>query len=392
MRFTEGRNVEEYLRLLSTGRLDIGDLITHEVDIEDAPKAYEMITKNPDHEKYIGVLLKYSENESKWKNVVINTIKNKSQRRKGDVINLGLIGAGSFARSMMLPLMQQSGLYCFRGLATTGGVSTGQTNEMFPFEYTTNEYKKLLIDDRIDLIAISTQHNSHAKFVIEALNAGKNVYCEKPLCLKLDELKEIEEAYKKSNGELFCGLNRRHAPLIKKIRKELQTDKIPAVYIYTVNAGYISPDHWTHDVKKGGGRIIGEAIHFVDTIQYLDGSEIDELNITFANNIAYPMRDNAIITLKLKSGAVGTIIYTPMGSKKYPKENIQVFSNGSVYEMKNYVGLSKYKSGEKKEIKIKQDKGIYDEYIYIASVINEQQINKSILDAFDNHRYLLNAL
>lgn len=388
VRFTEGRNVEEFIRLLATKRMDIADLITHVIPFSEAPKAYEMTTKNPNHERYIGVLLKYDDNKEKWNSVVKHTIAKKKLDK--NQINLGLIGAGNFARVTMLPAMAASGLYHFKGLATTGGVGAAQANDVFHFEYTTNDYKELLADKDIDLIAVSTQHNSHAKFVVEALNAGKSVYCEKPLCLTLDELVKIEEAYQNSEGELFCGLNRRHASLIKEIKKEIKTDSIPAVYDYIANAGFIPESHWTQDEAKGGGRIIGEAIHFIDTIQFLDGSELTGVRVSFAQNPAYPKKDNAIITLDFASGAIGNIIYTSMGSKKYPKEQLRVFCNGSVYEMDNYVGMMKYGSSKKKEIKLKQDKGIGDEYQYIADVLKGKE-NKAIADAFISHRKLLEA-
>ena len=394
VRFTEGRNVEEFLRLLATGRLDVADLITHVIPFSEAANAYEMITKNPNHEKYIGVLLKYEENEGKWDSVIKTQTLEQAGKKPVNKkqINLGLIGAGVFARNTMLPAMQASGLYHFKGMATTGGIASAQANEVFPFDYTTNDYRKLLEDPDVDLIAVSTQHNSHAKFVIAALETGKNVYVEKPLCLTLEELEQIETAYRDNSGELFCGLNRRHAPLIKEIRKELQTDKIPAVYDYIANAGYIPPDHWTQDESKGGGRIIGEAVHFIDTIQSLDGSELTELNVSFAANPAYPKKDNAIISLRFASGAIGTIIYTAMGSRKYPKEQLHVFSNGSVYVLDNYVGLMKYGSSKKKETKLRQDKGIGDEYQYIFDVMNGKMKNEAIEDAFVGHRLLLEAM
>lgn len=397
VRFTEGRNVEEFLRLISTGRLCISDLITHVIDFSEAAKAYEMITGNPGHEKYIGVLLGYQENQEKWDSVVKNTVStttlaSKKKKLSKHQITLGLIGAGLFARNTMLPLMRDSGLYHFKGLATTGGIASAQANEVFPFDYTTNDYKKLLEDPDIDLIAISTQHNSHAKFTVEALKAGKNVYVEKPLCLTSEELERIEAAYKEAEGELFVGLNRRHAQLIKEIRKELQTDKIPAVYDYIANAGYIPPEHWTQDERKGGGRIIGEAVHFIDTIQYLDGSKLTELKVSYAENPAYSKKDNAIIHLKFSSGAIGTIVYTSMGSKKYPKEQLRVFSNGAVYELDNYVGLRKYGSSRKNEIKLKQDKGIGEEYQYIYDVLKGKRKNDGIWQALEAQKMLLREL
>ena len=360
MRFTEGRNIEEFVRLLTQKRVDVSDLITHEIPFEQAADAYEMITKNPKQERYIGVLLKYGENKEKWRNTVRNPLAKRAV--SGKKIRLGLIGAGNFVRSTMLPAMKANGNYEFRGLATTGGVGGAQANDGTPFAYTTNNYKKLLADPEIDLIAVSTRHNSHAKFIVEALQAGKSVYCEKPLCLTLEELEQIKAAYEASDGELFCGLNRRHAPLIRQIKEELKTDQIPAVYDFIANAGYIPEDHWVHDEAAGGGRILGEACHFVDLLQYLDGSELISLRLTAAGNTAYPMNDNALLTLRFASGAVGNIVYSSMGSKKYPKEQLRVLSNGSVYEMDNFIRLKRYGSSRAVKEKLEQDKGIRAEY------------------------------
>lgn len=390
VRFTEGRNIEEFVRLLAQGRISLADIITHEIPFEKAAEAYEMITKNPNHERYIGVLLKYDENDTKWQSRIENP---KAKRAaSGEKIRLGLIGAGNFVRSTMLPIMKETGLFEFRGLATTGGVGGAQANDGTPFGYTTNNYQELLSDPEIDLIAVSTQHNSHAKFVIEALKAGKNVYCEKPLCLTLDELTAIKEAYEQSEGELFVGLNRRHAPLIQQIKREMKTDQIPAVYDFIGNAGFIPKDHWVHDEAAGGGRILGEACHFVDLIQYLDGSHLEDLTVTAASNNAYPMNDNVLITLRFASGAIGNIVYSSMGSKKYPKEQLRVLSNGSVYEMDNFIRLKKYGSTKSVKEKLKQDKGIHAEYEYICKVLCGQEKNTVIADAFRGQELLIKAM
>ena len=390
VRFTEGRNIEEFVRLLAQGRISLADIITHEIPFEKAAEAYEMITKNPNHERYIGVLLKYDENDTKWQSRIENP---KAKRAaSGEKIRLGLIGAGNFVRSTMLPIMKETGLFEFRGLATTGGVGGAQANDGTPFGYTTNNYQELLSDPEIDLIAVSTQHNSHAKFVIEALKAGKNVYCEKPLCLTLDELTAIKEAYEQSEGELFVGLNRRHAPLIQQIKREMKTDQIPAVYDFIGNAGFIPKDHWVHDEAAGGGRILGEACHFVDLIQYLDGSHLEDLTVTAASNNAYPMNDNVLITLRFASGAIGNIVYSSMGSKKYPKEQLRVLSNGSVYEMDNFIRLKKYGSTKSVKEKLKQDKGIHAEYEYICNVLRGQEKNTVIADAFRGQELLIKAM
>jgi predicted dehydrogenase/threonine dehydrogenase-like Zn-dependent dehydrogenase len=388
VRFTEGRNIEEFIRLIVEKRVDFSDLITHEIDFNKADEAYEMITTNKRNERYIGILLKYSQNGSKWESTVYSSKKEINKKQ----ISVGLIGAGNFSKNTLLPVMKDTGLFYLKALATTGGIGSAQAKHTFPFDYVTNDYSKLLNDDEIDLIVISTQHNSHAKFIIEALEAGKHVYCEKPLCLTIEELNKIEDVYKTSKGELFCGMNRRHAPLIQQIKKNLSTDTIPAVYDYICNAGYIPDDHWTQDEKVGGGRIIGEACHFVDVIQYLDSSDLISVDVIFAQNEAYPKKDNAIITLRFKSGAVGNIIYTSMGSKKFSKEQLRVFSNGAVCEMDNYIKMNQYGSVKKTKVKLRQDKGIKNEYEFIAKVIKGELENKIIQDAFINHRLLIESL
>jgi predicted dehydrogenase/threonine dehydrogenase-like Zn-dependent dehydrogenase len=398
VRFTEGRNLEEFVRLISTGRLDLSDLITHTISFDDVERAYEMITTNKNHESYLGIVLQYAENEDKFLPLCGDSSarqgvrQNVKQGSDKSMLNVGLIGAGSFARSTMLPLMKKTGKYHFRAIATTGGISAAQTSEMEPFDYETNDYHSLLEDDSIDLIAISTQHNTHATLVIDALQAGKNVYCEKPLCLSLDELEAVTAAYRTSSGELFCGMNRRYAPLIRRIKSELRTDAAAAVYNYVANAGHIPADHWTQDECRGGGRILGEACHFVDVIQYLDGSSLEQLDILFASNPAYPCKDNAVIRMGFASGAIANIIYTSMGSKKYPKEELQVFSNGCVYTMSNYLKLEKYGASKSTTTRLRQDKGIPAEYQMIFDVITGKSKNKAIEDAFVGHRKLLEAL
>lgn len=388
VRFTEGRNVEEFVRLVSEKRVNFSDLITHVIPFEESKKAYQMITTNVNHERYIGILLKYSSNETKWNSTI--TLE-KKESITGKVV-VGLIGAGNFARTTILPNMKKNGNYVFKTLATTGGINAAQASHNFKFSKFTNDYHEILNDKEINLVVISTNHNTHAKFIIESLNSGKNVYVEKPLCINEEELTRIEEAYRKSNKNLFCGMNRRHAPLIQQIKKNLLTDKIPAVYDYIVNAGFIPPTHWTQDEKVGGGRIIGEACHFVDTIQYLDGSKLVSLDIIYAKNKGYECNDNAIMTLKFESGAIGNIIYTSMGSKKYPKEQLRVFSNGAVYELNNYVSLSHYGSIKRTKTKLRQDKGITNEYKFIELVLNGKKENSTIEDAFVSHQMILKGI
>lgn len=389
VRFTEGRNIEEFIRLVDTKRLDLSDLITHVIPFDKAEDAYEMITTNKRNERYIGILLEYSDNSNKFSQRI--NYKHKLSIAENQ-IGVGIIGGGSFARTTILPLLKANGKYSFVGMATTGGISTAQTKAVTDFEYTTNDYTDLLKDDNIQLIVISTNHNSHAKFIIEALQAGKHVYCEKPLCVTSEELNQIIQVYHACNAELFCGLNRRHAPLIKELQDKMQTNKIPAVYSYTMNAGYIPEDHWIQDETVGGGRIIGEACHIVDLLKAMDHSLIKDMKISFADNSAYPMKDNASITVKFESGALANVIYTSMGSKKYPKEQLKVFSNGNVGELNNYVSMRIFGNIHTKKVKLKQDKGIGAEYEYIYNVLQGEMKNDAIMDAFEVHKWLLEVL
>ena len=390
VRFTEGRNIEEFVRLLHTGRLDLSDLVTHEIPFDDAEVAYEMITTNKTKERYIGILLKYPEREGKLA-ATVGLPKPAKKAAEGS-IGVGLVGGGSFARGTIVPGMKGDGRYAFKALATTGGASTGQTAANAEFSYVTSDYSRLLEDPEIDLVVVSTGHSSHARITVEALEAGKSVYCEKPLCLTLDELEAVEDAYRKSDAHLFCGMNRRHAPCIAQVKEELHTDEAPAVYDYIVNAGEIPADHWTQDAEVGGGRIIGEACHMVDVIQSLDGSAIDSLEMTFADSPAHPCKDNALVTMRMASGAIASIVYTSAGSKKYPKEQLRVFGAGNVYEMNNYVSLTRYSNARKSSPKLRQDKGFASEYDFMFKVLIGEIENKAIEDAFEGHRMLLEAL
>ena len=385
IRFTEGRNIEEFVRLIYTNRLDLKELITHTFDFEESEKAYELINENKNKEHYIGILLKYDSNEK----IIKNTIKFTDKKTViGNKIRVGLIGAGNFTRATIIPNMKKTGNFDFRALATTGGITTAQTLSNTKFDYVTNNYKELLDDRDIDLIVISTQHNSHAKFVIEALKKDKNVYCEKPLCLTSSELIEIETIYSTSKGNLFVGVNRRYSPMIQKIKKSIKPTSAKIIDII-VNAGHIPSQHWTQDELVGGGRIIGEGIHFVDLAQCIDGSAIRNLDIKYLDDQNYPNKDNAIIAIQFESGSIANIIYTSMGNKKYPKEQIKVFSDGKVIEVNNFVKYASFGIIHQKKTKLRQDKGILAEYKYIYEVLKESRQNVHIEDIINNHKLLI---
>lgn len=373
VRWTEKRIMEEFIRLIYTKRINMKKLITHNFEIDKAPEAYKMITENPNKEKYLGVIFSYPNNEEKNKNTIV-----KSKVKAQDKIGIGLIGSGNFARNTILPNLTKIDDFELVGLSTSGSTSAGQTIKKYNFKYSTTDYKKLLEDKDIDLIIIATPHNTHAKFAIEALDAGKHVYVEKPLAINMEQLEKVKEAYERNSQHLIVGFNRRFSPFAKWIKEQLQTDKFTTLIQYTINAGEIPKEHWINDPTVGGGRIIGEVCHFVDFCQYLTGSKIKSTS-TFtinSNSEKYINNDNISMNIEFENGSLANIIYTSMGPKSYPKENVRVFANGNVAELKNFVKAEIYKGGRKiKKSKLQQDKGFIEEYEYIRDIIKGKREN-----------------
>lgn len=373
VRWTEKRIMEEFIRLIYTKRINMKKLITHNFEIDKAPEAYKMITENPNKEKYLGVIFSYPNNKEKNKNIIV-----KSKVKVQDKIGIGLIGSGNFARNTILPNLTKIDDFELVGLSTSGSTSAGQTVKKYDFKYSTTDYKKLLEDRDIDLIIIATPHNTHAKFAIEALEAEKHVYVEKPLAINMEQLEKVKEAYERNTQHLIVGFNRRFSPFAKWIKEQLQTDKFTTLIQYTINAGEIPKEHWINDPTVGGGRIIGEVCHFVDFCQYLTGSKIKSTS-TFtinANSEKYINNDNISMNIEFENGSLANIIYTSMGTKSYPKENVKVFTNGNVAELKNFVKAEIYKGGRKiKKTKLQQDKGFIDEYEYIRDIIKGKREN-----------------
>jgi len=375
VRWTEKRNMEEFIHMLSSRRITVNELITHEFEIINAEKAYELITDNPNNEKYVGVLIKYSDREGKT-NRTIELVKSKTFKKTTGRIGVGFIGAGNFARAVIIPNMSKIPEYEFVGLATTSGTTAGQVIKNTEFKYSTTDYKKLLEDKDIDLIVVATPHNTHAKFTVEALDAGKHVYVEKPLAITIEQLDEVKAAYERNNQHVFVGFNRRHSPFAKFIKENMSTVKYPCIIQYTVNAGYIPKEHWTQDPEVGGGRIIGEVCHFIDLAVFLTGSLPESVNTAAikGNTDHYSNSDNVSINLTFKNGSIANIIYTAMGSKSFPKERVTVFCNGNVGEIDNFVSATVYGNKKKKLRKMEQDKGFVEEYYSMAKTM---QLDKS---------------
>lgn len=365
VRWTERRNMEEFLRLISTGRIDVKPMITHVFKIEDALKAYELILENPNKEDFTAVLLEYDPAKEHTARITLNAA-SPIKRAKAPVVTVGLIGGGSFAKSTILPNLKRLDKVHIKAVATATGKSAQWIGKKYGCEYATTDYREILDDESIDLVVIATRHNLHAPIVVEALKRDKNVHVEKPLTLDVEQLKAVIEAEKNSQGRLMVGFNRRFAPQAIEAKKRFSKRMTPLMVHYRVNAGYIPPDHWIHDPEEGGGRIIGEVCHFVDFLQFLIGAAPERVYATkISGGEDIIAEDNVNIAIDFADGSRGTILYTALGDKSLPKEYIEIFGDGKVMVINNFKTRGPLSLG--------QDKGHYGEFRAFIQAILEGQ-------------------
>jgi predicted dehydrogenase/threonine dehydrogenase-like Zn-dependent dehydrogenase len=363
VRWTENRNFEAILDLMSSGKLNVSPLISHRFKLEDGLSAYEMIAENT--ENYLGVLLEYNSSAKKSSEIVkrrdFRTISiNKSKENQSPVA--AVIGAGNYVNQIFLPALVQTDIR-LKTIASLSGISSTHLGKRFGFEESTTDSMKIFSDSEIDTVFITTRHDTHFDFVVKALESGKHVFVEKPLCLTLDELKKIKELYlnqleQKPNLRLAVGFNRRFAPHIQKMKELLAPEKHPLSMIMTVNAGMIPEDHWLQNSETGGGRIIGEACHFIDLLRFLAGSRIIEYRIA---RLDQRVKDTATIQLVFENGSIGSIHYFSNGNKAFSKERLEVFCQNKILQMDNFKRLKGY--GWRKLRKMyswKQNKGHFD--------------------------------
>lgn len=324
VRWTEQRNMEAFLDLLSRKAINIKPLITHTFEIADAEKAYDIVLgKTP--EPHIGILLKYTDNKAKRQTVV--TVKNEPLKK----INTGFIGAGSFAQSYLIPNVKAFGA-SLDGVVTSKGITSKNVADKFKFNFCSTEADDVLKNDAVNTIFIATPHSSHAPLVIKSMESGKPVFVEKPLAITMDQLNEVIATKAKCNQPLMVGFNRRFAPISKAIKKEFSSVSEPIVVNIRVNAGLIPKEHWTQQPEIGGGRIVGEVCHFIDLMQYFTGAEpikVYAASVNTTNDKITP-EDNIAIIVSFNNGSVGNLTYLANGDKSMPKELIEVFGAGNI--------------------------------------------------------------
>ena len=332
VRWTEQRNFEAVLDLMASGALDISPLITHRFAIEDGETALALLTSG---EQSLGILLSYAQPQVDAPPARRVSLTSTPVKGTGTV---GFLGAGNYAGRVLIPAFKFAGAK-LHTVVSGGGVSAVHFGKKFGFADAATDSAAVLDNPDIDTVVIATRHDAHASQVLAALRAGKHVFCEKPLCLTLNELAEIEaEAQARPARHLMVGFNRRFAPQIVKMKALLASLEQPKSIIITVNAGEIPPDHWTQDPAVGGGRIIGEACHFIDLARHLVGTPIIRHHaVALGRHPAMPARDDKVsLTLELADGSVATIHYLANGNNGFPKERIEVFAAGRVLQLDNF--------------------------------------------------------
>jgi predicted dehydrogenase len=343
-------------------------LITHRFPIEEATVAYDVITGKK-KEKFLGVVLTYPEGKTKEeRRVDFPSIVN----RKSQIVNLGVLGAGLFANAMLLPAIKKTGDIQLIGIASSGGLHAQHSGKKFGFQYATSSDEEILNDPNLNTIAILTRHDSHADLVVKALKAGKHVFVEKPLAINSKQLEQITKLLQPNLQSLLSvGFNRRFAPLAQSLHASLSTFRGPRHVHYRVNAGYIPLNHWTQDETIGGGRIIGEACHFIDFITFLVGdSPVSVTAHALPDNGKY-REDNVSMTFTFSDGSIGIVDYLANGDKSFPKERVEVFCGGVVVVLDDFVSLEIVRDGKRKVESSAQDKGWVNEWKAFAKAIRE---------------------
>ncbi len=377
VRWTEKRNFEAILTAIGSGSLHVKELISDIFSIDEFSKVYDDIGQS----KSIATLLKYPE-ETAEEQAPGNTVVLESRSFAGQKGVCGFIGAGNFTKMTMLPALKGSGA-SMKYICSSGGVSGTTLARKFSFTHSTTDYRELLDDQEVDTVFITTRHNSHASFVKEALQAGKNVFVEKPMAIREEQLKEIIEAYGKSGDDerkptLTIGFNRRFSPHTRAIKKAIGKNPGVLNIVATMNAGFIPPQVWVHDMEVGGGRIIGEACHYMDLCAYLAGSGITSVCMNSMGTEMEENTDNASILLKFANGSNAVINYFANGAKSYSKERLELFSQERVFVLDNFRRTTAYGAKGFKTVKGRIDKGHrtqFHEYIRRIKEGGEPLIN-----------------
>jgi len=354
VRWTEQRNFEAVLEMMAEGKLDVMPLISHRFPIQDAASAYELISRD---EPSLGILLEYPLDKAAPAQRTVELEHRAAAREGGPAV--GFLGAGNYVSSVLAPAFARMRAR-LRTVVSANGLTGTHVGKRFGFELSTTDTGAVFGDSQIDTVVIATRHDTHARFVVDGLKAGKHVFVEKPLAISLEEVVAIEDAYRGAvagdgtEPVLMVGFNRRFAPHVVRIKSLIDAIREPKSFVMTVNAGAVAPGHWTRDPESGGGRIVGEACHFIDLLRFLAGSAIAGHQVAAAST-----SDTSVaITLHFADGSVGTVHYFSSGHRSFPKERLEVFCGGRVLQLDNFRVLKGFGWPGFKSMKLwRQDKG-----------------------------------
>jgi polar amino acid transport system substrate-binding protein len=364
VRWTEQRNMEAFLELLSRKTIDIRPLITHVFDIADAEKAYDIVLGKV-KEPHIGILLRYSANDSKRNTRV------QISAAPVSAVNIGLIGAGSFAQSYLIPNVKAYGA-SLDGVVDSKSINAKNVSDKFKFNFCSSDPDDILKKEDINTVFIATPHSSHSELVIKALKADKNAFTEKPLAINHEQLDAVIQAVRECDKLLMVGFNRRFAPVSEEVKKGFRNLDEPIVMNIRINAGLIPKDHWTQQPETGGGRIIGEVCHFIDLMQYFTDSEpvrVFAESVSSDNSRLTP-EDNISIVLKFADGSVGNITYLANGDKSVPKEKIEVFGGGNTGVINDFRDGAFFRNGRSTKLR-SSGKGHREEITAFLNAVKE---------------------
>jgi predicted dehydrogenase/threonine dehydrogenase-like Zn-dependent dehydrogenase len=361
VRWTEKRNFEAVIQAIANKNINVESLITERIELEDYQKVYNNISGN----NSIASILVYPETEINLnRSIEITSNKFKSSGS----CNIGIIGAGNFTSAMILPCLKNTTAQ-LKYISSSSGLTGTTLAKKYKIKNSTTDNNIILDDKDVDLVMITTRHNSHAKLVIDSLSAGKNVFVEKPLALNEDELNQIINVYKTSGKTLTVGFNRRFAPLAIQMKKALGAADTPMNIIATMNAGFIPSKVWVHDMEIGGGRIIGESCHFIDLISYLAGSKVKSVCMNSMGIESKENTDNACILLKYENGTNAVINYFSNGSKSYSKERVEVFHQDRTLIMDNWRKLKGFGFKNFNSASSSQDKGHQNQFNLLINAV-----------------------
>lgn len=363
VRWSEGRNLEAFVDLLAKGQVDVKLLITHRFPIEKAPEAYDLITGKT-NQSFLGVLLTYPEASSSKVKLqgATEPVKKAGLPIIGvNAVRLGVLGAGNFANAVMLPALKRIPSIELVSITSGAGFHAEYASKKFGFKYTAANENEILKDPEVNTVSILTRHHLHADQVVRALQAGKHVFCEKPLATTPEQLAQIKQQLLTSEYSplLMVGFNRRFAPLARRLYDFIKLPQEPLIASYRINAGNIPLTHWTQDPVQGGGRIIGEGCHFVDFLAFLVGASPTSVTAQSLPDDSRYREDNVVMTFTFPDGSVGLVVYLANGDKAFPKERIEVFVGGRVAVLDDFRTLELVSQGKRQVIRspLRQDKG-----------------------------------